>query len=70
MRKKLKLEIDMLKVESFTPSAPQGERGTVRGNEGTLECTYEHTCAYDYTCGGGNSCYPTCQQVETCLDFC
>ena len=69
--RKLRLELDALEVESFTPAEPRGERGTVQAREGSLECTYDYTCYYRYTCNGyDNSCYPTCQHVETCLEFC
>ena len=67
--KKLKLEIDTLRVESFATDAAQGARGTVRGNEvaGALQPattptiqtdpSYEQTCIF-YTCGGCTTADP------------
>ena len=66
--KKLRLQLEMLKVESVTAAEPRGERGTIRGNEGATEVD---TCGRQYTCHESqNSCYPTCQQIETCQEFC
>jgi hypothetical protein len=59
MTAKLSLNVDQLQVESFQPQAlPAASRGTVRGNEATVD-----TC-YDYTCRGYGTCgiYP-CKQV-------
>jgi hypothetical protein len=58
--KKLTLDIDKLRVESFDADAAGRGRGTVRGHD------YSNTCdsIADYTCHGYGTCgiYP-CKQV-------
>lgn len=59
--RKLKLEVETLRVESFDTAAAEERRGTVRGAEGTFdaECqTWENPwCGYQtvevQSCGGG-----------------
>jgi len=59
--RKLKLDLDTLRVESFGTAASPDERGTVRGAEVTLnaDCeTWENAwCGYQtyemQSCGGG-----------------
>ena len=57
---KMKLNLDVLNVESFAAEAEEKAGGTVRGNE---YATIDLTC-YDYTCRGYGTCgiYP-CKQV-------
>ena len=68
MLKKLKLELDVLAVESFATQQGDGTaRGTVRAHTGPPQCHYVETdnaptclnascgCAYTWTCGGGTS---------------
>ncbi|HEX5724105.1 MAG TPA: pinensin family lanthipeptide [Longimicrobiaceae bacterium] len=53
MRKKLHLKLEDLTVESFPTASADDERGTVRGQEATPECTKSCTnCTFDDTlCG-------------------
>ncbi len=68
--KKLKLDFDDLKVESFeTTDGPPGGHGTVRGYAsescgGTcyLNCTYQESCA--------GTCEPYCITNESCEGTC
>jgi len=68
--KKLKLEIDELRVESFTTAGRRARPGTVHGHDtqGAATCACDPgatvgtllSCVgcttYDYTQGGGDSC--------------
>ena len=62
MSKKLSLQVEQLRVDSFEPQPmDQGEAGTVRGNAWTLPyCDSQ----YDRTCNGYGTCgiYP-CRPV-------
>lgn len=45
--KKLSLDLDTLRVESFATQDVQAARGTVRAHDDTVEtenCTFEQTC--------------------------
>jgi len=56
--KKLALDLDALQVESFTTQSAQAGRGTVHGNDDTVEtehCTREATCLIR-----------TCVSLKTC----
>lgn len=83
--KKLKLEMDALKVESFDPAGGDGDPGTVRGYltayyelcyEGD---TWQNTCTCEPTCNA-QTCYqcppltPACPPPtgggRTCTSFC
>jgi len=57
MPSKMKLDLDVLNVESFEAEAQAFERGTVRGAE--LFATIDGTCV-DGTCRGYGTCgiYP------------
>jgi hypothetical protein len=62
--KKLKLELDDIKVDSFVPGK-EGGRGTIRANCACCcccPCCCTCCCTYDPSCGGtcGNSCGGTC----------
>ena len=57
--KKLSLELDALKVESFGTTAPQPGRGTVVGAESALVPNPGDG-------GGGNSDEGSCQSCVTC----
>ncbi|MBB4637188.1 pinensin family lanthipeptide [Longimicrobium terrae] len=61
--RKLKLEIDDLAVESFTPSVGEGEAGTVRAN---ITAYYE-LCHADQTAEATCTCEPTCN-AQTCYN--
>jgi hypothetical protein len=72
---KLKLQIDDLEVESFTPSrgAP-GLRGTIRAHDWTFVCnTNEFTCVDCYTfqscVGNGDPCVGATLVDHTCGNF-
>lgn len=54
--KKLKLEIDALRVETFEPADGAGERGTVRG----------HLSAYYELCNPGDTWQASCTCEPTC----
>ena len=59
--KKLKLEMDDLRVDSFEVREGTEERGTVEGRYVTFTC--------DASCGGTcDSCMDTC--LNTCPDSC
>jgi len=59
--KKLALDIDELKVESFgTADGVEARRGTVHGRTGEWWCG-----GTDYGCGGGTD-WITCASCETC----
>jgi hypothetical protein len=62
--KKLRLEMEELRVESFqTVQAPR-EKGTVIGHYLTPQCSGDGGYTCDYSCGGQlGSCAATC---ETC----
>lgn len=53
--KKLTLDLDALRVESFDTDRARDERGTVRGNAVTLD--------ENPTCDGGNTCWDSCDGV-------
>jgi hypothetical protein len=57
--KKLALDVDALRVESFTTQAVAGPRGTVRGHDDdtveTENCTFQYTCLIQ-----------TCLSIKTC----
>ena len=62
---KLRLNIDELRVETFTTDKAAEERGTVRGNEGSKppNCfSGEWSCIPEASCGEtcALSCNPTC----------
>jgi len=55
---KIQLDLDSLQVESFDTTEMREERGTVRGQEGTMEQTWcgEESCdgtCYTHCWGGG-----------------
>lgn len=55
--KKLSLQLEELRVDSFAIGQGEPRRGTVRGNGGSVGCTEYFSCLPD-TCGA--SCYNTC----------
>jgi len=49
---KLNLDVDQLQVESFDAEAQdRAQRGTVRGNEASIDTCYDYTCRGYGTCG-------------------
>jgi hypothetical protein len=60
--KKLKLDADLLRVETFTPVPEASARGTVGAMQGSVyrTCQIPTACEY-YTCDG-----PTCYYRLTC----
>lgn len=70
MTKKLRLELENLRVESFATAAARGERGTVEGQAATRRCQTD-ACT-DATCGGAGclgTFDPTCQE-SLCVGTC
>ena len=61
--RKLRLEIDALRVETFEPAARRDGRGTVRGY---LSAYYE-LCHMDDTWQQTCTCEPTCN-ADTCFN--
>jgi hypothetical protein len=68
--KKLKLDLNDLKVESFETSVVNKQKGTIQGYKtwtdanhtlcGDGSTCYDDTCVHHATCGGatcGNTCY-------------
>lgn len=59
--KKLKLEMEELRVESFQTEQSAGEEGTVIGHYLTPHCSGDNGYTCDYSCGGQYaSCIATC----------
>jgi hypothetical protein len=57
--KKLTLDLDGIRVESFATAESAGARGTVHGHDDTIEtewCTMEKGCSKIGTCFGQNTC--------------
>lgn len=64
--RKLTLDVNTLRVESFEPIEDGGARpGTVHGNAATPYCSEERGCSYAYDTCGGESCAVTA--CLTCL---
>ncbi len=61
--KKLHLEVDELRVESFETADGDAGQGTVVGHvsprctAGFITCNGEHSCEYAETCGAWPSCW-------------
>lgn len=67
--KKLTLQVDDLRVESFETVRTEAPRGTVRGNAPTWYCSEQIDCTYDYGCETENvSCGGSCN--GSCVDTC
>jgi hypothetical protein len=76
--KKLRMDVDALRVESFATAARGARTGTVRGAEATELCsqgpvtchpTYDPCDTCDTSCAGGPlcDCAPSgCPQVTVC----
>ena len=74
--KKLRLQIDDLRIDSFQMTSPEPRKGTVLGEQLTLRdcpnsCMDYGTCCYSCaaTCHGScppGTCYQTCQVEGTC----
>jgi hypothetical protein len=68
--KKLTLDLDALRVESYATGDTAERRGTVRAHDDTLEtefCTQEHACTR--FCTHARTCAPSCEQ-NTCEPLC
>jgi hypothetical protein len=68
--KKLELNLDEIRVESFHPAAPEGRAGTVRGHGSSEDpsCTYENrsecvNCNTIYSCN--ITCFDSCSCGDT-----
>lgn len=59
--KKLSLEVDALRVESFATQAMAGHRGTVAGHDDDTRET--ENCSIEYTC-----LVRTCLSIKTCAE--
>jgi hypothetical protein len=69
--KKLKLDFDDLKVESFqTPDVPPGVHGTVKGYDVSDSCggTCFVMCTGQQSCAG--TCVPVCVTNQSCDGTC
>ena len=59
--KKLRLEMEELRVESFHTERASGKEGTVIGHYPTPHCSIDDGYTCDYSCGGQfASCVATC----------
>jgi hypothetical protein len=69
--KKMKLQLDDLAVESFSPGGGAGPRGTVRARG---DCTQGDTCVCDTAyavCGTGPATIYSCDETGYCeSEFC
>jgi hypothetical protein len=64
--KKLRLELDDLRVDTFSTSgSASGQGGTVRGHNVTRGPSYDEPCIPDYTDG-----CPPYTQADTCASAC
>lgn len=63
--RKLKMSVESLRVEAFTPSETVAERGTVRGHSGSLSClpSYCSTECFPYCATGSWQC----ETANTCI---
>ena len=69
--KKLKLDMDDLRVESFhTAGAPTLKRGTVRGHATLRHCTEFVDCTIDFGCGTVGCGTGDCTNVASCNGTC
>lgn len=64
--KKLRLELEDVRIESFETSSVRAEKGTVFGEQqwsrpGQASCNGDETCA--------NTCGPVCDSLHTCDHF-
>lgn len=67
--RKLKLEMDELRVESFQTERPREREGTVVGHYPTPQCSGEDGYTCDYSCGGQYaSCVATCGSCN-CIKY-
>ncbi len=74
--KKLRLEMDAIRVETFEVAAAEKARGTVHGHHPTAwetctcECSDDGTCDPDWGSGHPLSCGPTNCNDTACDMFC
>ena len=61
--KKLHLELDALRVQSFATAAPPPSRGTVQGQESAAELTGPFFCETGDPCSGDSVC--VCNTTHT-----
>jgi hypothetical protein len=67
MRKKLSLDVDALRVESFVAGAEAAAaRGTVRGNAATVLCTLTCPPSQGNTCGINGSNRDALATLQAC----
>jgi len=76
--KKLRLEIDEIRVETFEVAEEMLERGTVHGRQPTVDATCSCDCSGDGICGSEDvrctgyqySCNPTFCWGTECVIYC
>jgi hypothetical protein len=64
--RKMKLELERLAVDSFEMTADGADaRGTIRGNEDTIACSFRNSCIDSCQLSCTGSCYTglNCHQV-------
>lgn len=62
--KKIKLDLDGLRVDSFPTVAGDDGRGTVVGLETAIRCSGGVTCLGDPTCLGWVTCGCACSETD------
>jgi hypothetical protein len=64
--RKLKLSLENLAVETFTPEKPAANaRGTVHARNSWYATNEEYSCDYVETCGHWHTCYIDCTMLCT-----
>lgn len=67
--KKLKLNLDLLAVDSFHATAPAQKKGTVFGEQDTVDWSCGGSCWYT-ECGGNTvndrTCNPSVAPIQAC----
>ena len=65
--RKLQLDIDTLRVDTFETGAEKDESGTVRGHwsqPGTCDAAFVATCQYGGSCGPGCATRSGCTSLD------
>ena len=63
--RKIQLDVDGLRVESFAIANEERQRGTVAAREGTFDCT-----GYGTSCSGSPACICMTQADPSCFGPC
>lgn len=64
--KKLKLELNDLKIESFETGKTEKEKGTIQGQADTYTEAYPTSCFPESTCVGGSCDVGGCHTLPYC----